>query len=47
MNDNGGKREKSRYDMLPKIEKATVCRLKRNEPKRKVCRLKRNEESNN
>ena len=38
----GGKRGESRCDMLPNIEKATVCRLKRNGLKRKVCRLKRN-----
>ena len=38
----GGKGGESRYDMFPKIEKATVCRLKRNRLKRKLCRLKRN-----
>ena len=41
----GGKRGKSRCDMLPKIEKARLSRLKRNGLKRKVCRLKRNGES--
>ena len=38
----GGKRGESRCDILLDIEKATVCRLKRNGIKIKVCRLKRN-----
>ena len=42
----GGKVGESRCDMLPKIEKATMYRLKRNGLKRKVCRLKRNGGSN-
>ena len=41
----GGKRWENRCDMLPNIEKATVCRLKRKKLKKKVCRLKRNGES--
>ena len=40
----GGKREKNRCVMLPKIRIATVCRLKK-VLKRKVCRLNRNEGS--
>ena len=40
----GGKRGRSRCDMLPKIEKATVCRLKINGLKRKMCRLKKRKE---
>ena len=46
MNDMGGKSGESRCDMLPNIEKPTVCRLKRNILKRKVCRLKWNKGSN-
>ena len=42
MNDISGKGEESRCDMLPKIEKIKVYRLKRNGLKRKVGRLKRN-----
>ena len=38
----GGKGGEIRHDMLPKIEKTLVCKLKRNGLKRNVCRLKRN-----
>ena len=37
----GGKSGENRYDILPKIEKATIYRLKRNKLKRKLCILKR------
>ena len=31
----GEKREESRCDMLPRIEKATMSKIKRNKPKKK------------
>ena len=37
-----GKKVGDRCDVLLKIEKTIVCRLKRNKLKRKVCRLKIN-----
>ena len=35
LDDMGGKRGKSRCDMLPKIEKIIVCKLKKNRPEKK------------
>ena len=39
---HGWKKRANRWDVLPRTEKATICRLKRIRRKRKVYRLKRN-----
>lgn len=44
MGEKREKREKSRRNMLARIKKKIMCKLKRNKPKKK-CRLKQNRKS--